>query len=187
MTSGGPPDALNDRHRLLATYIALGYTNEEAGRELDLAPNRISIIRQSPLFAHEVEQERRRIRTQITADALGLLHQEALPSVRRLAELRDQSDNLNVALGASNSIVDRVVPKTLRHEEERTLRIVFDAEVLAEMREALVEDGAFVEVEEALALPDPEGVHRADPGPRLESLDDVLAALRADEALAEPA
>ncbi len=179
-----PPVALNGNHRLLATYLALGYSNEECARELDMSANRIATIKQSSLMAFEVEQERRRIRERITADALGLLQAEAVPSVKRLAELRDQNDNLAVALGGANSILDRVVPKSTRHEEERVLRIVFDADALGEMRDALIEDGVLADVEaacadvEQAALTD---LPRALRASLVSTLEDVIVEARAAE------
>lgn len=199
ISSGGPPDTLNDRHRLLASYIALGYSREDAAAKCGISKGRVDTIMTSPLMTHEIAQERRRIRERITADALGLLQQEAVPSVRRLVGLRDQDDNRTVALGATNSILDRVIPKTTRLEEDRTLRIVFDAEILTDMREAMIEDGAFVDVEEALGQATASGEQPAPmvspPPPAVASrtraglatLADVLVELELAEALAEAA
>lgn len=184
MASNGPPDTLSDRHRLLATYIALGYSNEDAGRELKMSAQRVSIIRQSPLFVHEVDSERKRIRERITTDAVTMLGTEAVPSVRRLVELRDQNDNLAVAKGSADSILDRVIPRQVKHEEERTVRIVFDAETMTELRETLIEDGVLADVEAAALAELPRALRTS----LVATLDDVIAEARAAElSLAESA
>jgi len=119
----------------------------------------------------EIERERRRIRERVTTEALEALADEALPTVRRLVGLRDQDESLPTALGAANAILDRVVPKTQRVEDERTIRIVLDAEALTQMRDALVEDGVLEH--EVLGEPLPE--EPAQDVPQLLSLDRAMA------------
>src|SRR3990167_2804019 len=98
---GGPPLKVGNRHRLLIALAAMGHSNEEIAQQLALHPVRVSVIRNGP----EVKTAIERLQQQMTQESLGTFMDkivaQAEPTLERLKELRDQDDELPVALGAA--------------------------------------------------------------------------------------
>lgn len=140
-TRVGHPKRLTERHRLVALMLAAGRTNVEVAHLTGLSPNRVSILRTSPLFQQLVEQERETIRRQAVEAVIHRLNGQAGPTLDTLINLRDQRQNLQVALGAANSLFDRVVPRQTAHEETRTLAVQFSRADVHDMLSVLAERG----------------------------------------------
>ena len=184
MASGGPPDKLNDRHRLVATYRSLGWTWPAIAAKVGLNPVRLSLIGQSPLFQAEVA----RLRHEFQSGTLEMVSQriaaEAVPSVNRLSDLRDQGSNLMVARASASDLLDRAVPKKTQVDETRTLRLSLSPEAVSLMRQAMHEDGAGAEDAELVAAVEARPATRNGDRPAIhvETFDEALAALQEAEA-----
>ena len=142
---------LTDRHKMVATRLAMGDTTREAAQHTGYSEVRVHRIKKFPAFQAEVERERERIREEMTSEGLALLRKEMRPTIRRLVALRDQDLKLAVAARAADSILDRVIPRQEHKQEDKTLRIVLDVQALSEMRDAVVAAG--IEDAEILSLP----------------------------------
>jgi len=175
MASGGqPPDTLNERHRLMVLLVALGWSNAEIGKALDYSPNRVSIIRQSPLFKSFVAREQERLAAEIRTrhlDAIELLQADTPDNIAfirnlRLGKIDDDGvprgidpDTLDVArlrLDAAKTLLDRQVPKRSEGTTETTIRITLE------------DRRRFEEVDREFAIP-------------VESLPDALAGMAAQD------
>ena len=137
---GGPPLKIGERHRLLITLAAMGHSNEEIAQQLNLHPVRVSMLRNSP----EIKMAIERLQQQMTQESLGTFMDkivaEAEPTLERLKELRDQDDELPVALGAAKELWESVVPKRTRHEEDKTVRLIVEGGDLKLLAQAIAED-----------------------------------------------
>ena len=111
---GGPPLKIGERHRLLITLAAMGHSNEEIAQQLNLHPVRVSMLRNSP----EIKMAIERLQQQMSQETLGTFMDkivaEAEPTLERLKELRDQDDELSVALGASFNSSHRVGSNSIK-------------------------------------------------------------------------
>jgi hypothetical protein len=110
MVTGGPPDTINDRHKLMALDRAMGATYQDIADKYDYAYNRISIIFQHPLMRELVAKYQGEIAGKATEKAANLavrLDGLAPRAVDKLAELMDKSEMDTVQLAASKEILDR--------------------------------------------------------------------------------
>ena len=77
------------------------------------------------------------------AQAADALRQRILDdgprNVDRIFELRDQDDNLSVAKGAAELLLDHQLPRVTRHEEERHVHVHISAQEVGEGRRVLAE------------------------------------------------
>lgn len=140
MATGGPPDTLTARHRMIAMLLASGRSQVEIAQAVGMSANRISIIASSPMFQALVREFQGEL-LQRLADVTERLHAEALPTLEKLVHLRDGGAKEEVQLGAANSLADRIpaLAKKVKHEEERTLRILYGHDVEAVL-EAIAEE-----------------------------------------------
>jgi len=137
---GGPPLKVGERHRLLIDLAAMGHSNEEIAQQLALHPTRVSTLRNGP----EIKMAIERLQQQMSQETLGTFMDkivaEAEPTLGRLKELRDQDDELPVALGAAKELWESIVPKRTRHEEDKTVRLIIEGGDLKLLAEAIAED-----------------------------------------------
>jgi hypothetical protein len=127
----------------MALMLAAGKSTREVATTLGFSENRVGIIKGSPLFQALMRQEQGHLRAAALAGIADRLNGQADPTLTRLVELRDQPADLKVALGASNSLADRIpaLSRRVRTEEDRTIRVVFGAAEVRQMIEASAEDG----------------------------------------------
>jgi hypothetical protein len=125
---------------MIAMLVANGQTNVQIAAIVGMHPNRIGTITGSPLFQALVREYQRELLNKL-ADITERLHAEAMPTLNKLVALRDTGAKEEVQLGAANSIADRIpaLAKKVKHEEEKTLRILFGHDVEA-ILEAVSED-----------------------------------------------
>jgi len=138
---------LTHRDHRVAFLLAIGRPPTEAGRAVGYGKKRLSNLHLNPTFVALIEQYRQEFFTQTAHTLNERLLADAPTTLKRLQELRDQRDDLKVALGASAHLFDRQVPKRTHHDEERTVRIIFSAEERAACKEIEAEAEA-LDVEE---------------------------------------
>lgn len=135
-----PPVKLRPKHHLLAYLIAAGRRDSECAEILGYSPQRITQIKHSPLFQHEVKSAMAELRERSMTDFAEWLTQETPRTLKRAAELRDQDDSLPTAASVTLALLDRISPKVTKHEEERNIRITLDRRDTRAMAMALAED-----------------------------------------------
>jgi hypothetical protein len=158
--------------------LAVGRRPREVAESLGVSEKVVQTAMASPLFHEFVRQTQAEIKERLLADVVEKLAAEAMPTLLRLIELRDQGRDLKVALGASRELFARHVPAKTQVEEQRTLRVLLGHDVedvfqaIAESRgETYVrlhdraipavaepveaEDADFVDDEAAAAEPEP--------------------------------
>lgn len=148
------PARLSNRHKVAAYLYAAGKRQTEIAELLGYHPNRLSIITKSPLFQAYVREIQGELRGRVVdnvADVTRLLAEEAEPSVRKLALLRDGASEERTQLGAAKSLLEFAVPKRSIVDEDRTVRVKFDGTALERMARVLDEvppvEAEFAEVE----------------------------------------
>ena len=143
-----PPERLSPRHVLVALMVAAGKSNRDIGAAVGLSPNRVSTIRQSPLFVELVRQTQRELREQTVGTVVDRLYarlgEQADSTLDALVEFRDQRGDLKVAFGAAAKLFDKLLPTRTEHQDERTVRVSFNARELRQMVTALAEDNGGV-------------------------------------------
>jgi hypothetical protein len=140
MTSGGPPDTLNERHHLAAMLLAAGYRGTEVAAAVGLHPNRLSLIKsQSPLFRAQVADLQRELRDAVRDDALAILERAAGPAAAFLeALIGDEGAPLRERRQAAEGVLDRHPAIAKRNApQDATIKITFTTADLASMRAAL--------------------------------------------------
>ena len=146
MVSGGHPEQLTPRHKIIALMIAAGWKQKDIAIELGFHENRVSIIASSPLFRVQVYEIQKQMREGLIEDVNELIKAEALPSVRKIVELRDGAEAETVQLAAATSILDRAAPKITRHEEDHSLTIYLSKDDVGVMDEVAEELGEVIDV-----------------------------------------
>ncbi len=147
MVSGGHPEQLTPRHKIIALMVAAGWKQKDIAVELGFHENRVSIIASSPLFRVQVHEIQKQMREGLIDDVSELIKAEALPSVRKIVELRDgEQVPETVQLAAATSILDRAVPKITRHEEDHSLTIYLSKDDVGVMDEVAEELGEVIDV-----------------------------------------
>jgi hypothetical protein len=129
MASGGPPDRMSPRHRLIAMLVAAGRPHVEIAETVGLHPSRIATIAGSPLFQALVREFQSDMVARIS-DVTARLHAEAGPTLAKLLSLRDGAAKEETQLAAANSLADRIPALSRKTQEgERTLRVLLSADV----------------------------------------------------------
>jgi hypothetical protein len=124
-------DTPTPKQQLCAWMAAIGLRAPEIARRLGMRESTVRTLQTSPLFQTLVRDVQRQIETRLLDDVVERLVAEAPATLARLVELRDQGKDLRVALGAANSIADRIQPlsKKVRVEEERSVRVLMTHDV----------------------------------------------------------
>jgi hypothetical protein len=129
VASGGPPDRMSPKHRLIAMLVAAGQSNVEIAETVGLHPSRIATIAGSPLFQALVREFQSDMVARIS-DVTARLHAEAGPTLAKLLALRDGAQKEETQLAAANSLADRIPALSRKAlEGERTLRVLLSADV----------------------------------------------------------
>jgi hypothetical protein len=129
VASGGPPDRMSPKHRLIAMLVAAGQSNVEIAETVGLHPSRIATIAGSPLFQALVREFQSDMVARIS-DVTARLHAEAGPTLAKLLSLRDGAAKEETQLAAANSLADRIPALSRKAlEGERTLRVLLSADV----------------------------------------------------------
>jgi len=142
--TGGPPDKLSPRHLLAATLEAAGIRRDEVAARVGMTYGRLSIVAMSPLYKAAVAAESDALRERIQSthhEELTALWPKAIAAKH---DLLNQRENLSVLNAASDSVLDRVLPRRRAGDEggERVLHVRLSAETLDTMRRVLEEDPA---------------------------------------------
>lgn len=152
MAANGPPQSLNEKHKLVALMVIGGATNVEIATALDFHPTRIAAIRSSPLFQALVDQHRRELQARTVGGVIDLILGEGLASVEALVRLRDGAENESVQRSAASDLLDRnpQVARITREDHRAETRVIFDTESLRRLANAVAEDGG---IDEAVVIP----------------------------------
>lgn len=133
----------------MMVYLVLaGHKTEAISEKLQLSRRRVQVIRASPLFKTKLNAARAELKSRTMEDFIARISREAMPNFEFFVEMRDNPEYHNedsrARIQAARSIqteVDRVYPRVTKHEEERSIRISFDQQMLQQMAAALAEDG----------------------------------------------
>jgi hypothetical protein len=156
--------SLAHRQQLIAWMLAVGRKPREIAEALAVSEKIVERAMASPLCQDLIRQAQAEIKERLLADVIEKLAAEAMPTLRRLVELRDQGRDLKVALGASRELFARHVPAKTQVEEERTFKILFAHDV-EPLLEAIAEQHGRPYVRPARAIPadvDTEGADFVD-------------------------
>ena len=103
---------LNSRHKVMVSYKLRGMTNVQIAKALGISEVAVGYITNSGVFQEELARraaEVEKIDNDDIVNNLGIaraaLEREALPSVMKLAEIRDNAIEPNLARQAANDIV----------------------------------------------------------------------------------
>ena len=140
VTKGGPGSAAAaSRHRLAALMMAMGKSREEIASTLGYTKlATLDALTKSPMFQQEVETYAREIRESLLTNFADRIVSEGDATIDRLISLRDQEDDLSVALGATKAIMERIMPRRAVENPTQIL-INISAEDLAPALSALDE------------------------------------------------
>lgn len=187
----GMPKRLNERHKLAALLIATGKRRIWVCRRLGMAPNRLSVIQQSPLFRVLVEQYQREFISQgmqttinkVLAD--GPANVEFLRKVRDgmepdVKEIDDPNDRMRHRLKAAESLFDRQLPRRMETESQASVHVTVEATRRELAEDACAEVGAPIDITPVSKVP-----RLAPPVAVLvpKALDDVIAEYEAREVM----
>lgn len=126
-TGGGgnrPPETLNESHKAMARMEAANCTDAQIAAATGYHINRVVAVRASPLYKAFLASLSKEINAQTVFDVaaeIGKLAQTAVETKRKLMERLD--DHPAVANAASDSILDRVMPKRTGHDVESTVNV----------------------------------------------------------------
>jgi hypothetical protein len=176
MASGGPPDTLRERHRLIAYLDIAGKRNGEIAKILGYTESRVSIIRNSPLYVALCNELRVELKDQTIGGIVDRLQGEAGRTLDVLIELRDHAEGEPTRLGAANSLADRItkLQRVNKVEEERTVKIVLDGAAMAAMAQAHREVNAITSAPPAVRTV-PAIAHEVPDEVRARSLEESIA------------
>lgn len=134
---------LNPRHHKILEFVLSGWTNKQIASHLNMSPQMISIVINSPSFQHEVSLRREKLETMSdqrrvdsdqdvtdaikkgTRDAVALL----LGSIKSVDE--------NVAIRASVEILDRGGFPKVSKIESKNLSVVMDADMMKLLQDTI--------------------------------------------------
>lgn len=113
---------LRSRHIVIMDMLIAGSKQSEIAKQLGMTQAGISNVVNSPLFKARLAERRAELNKELTQDyvstvnqAKGLIEEAALKAAKRQADAVE-SENENVALRASQQILDRVFGKTDDHQ-----------------------------------------------------------------------
>ena len=99
-----PAGSLAPRHQLIAWMVAVGRKPQEIAKTLGISEKIVERAMGSPPFQAFRRQTQAEIKERLLADVVQKLAAEAMPTLNRLIELRDQPRDLKVSLGASREL-----------------------------------------------------------------------------------
>src|SRR5262245_36042435 len=146
--------SLSPRHQLIAWMLAVGRKPREIAEALAVSEKIVERAIVTPAFQAFLHQTQAEIKERLLAEVVEKLAAEAMPTLERLIQLRDQGRDLKVALGASRELFARHVPAKTQVEEERKIRILFGPDVEALLEAVAEQEGrAYIPPVRAIAAP----------------------------------
>ena len=141
------PQKLNDRHRLMALMVVGGAKDKEISEVVGLSASRLAVVKKSPLFQEQCERYREQLdakRLDTMAAVMNRLQAEAMPSVERLAYLRDNEDGFvpaSVQRAAAADILGYTISKHGNESNETRQMVVISEEAFTRVAQVMVEAG----------------------------------------------
>lgn len=175
MASGGPPDALNSRHYEIAALDAAGYTNVEIARITSSNANRISIVKQSPLYQALLSLERKKLQDCRRDSVVGRMEELTDLAFTAKRDCLEQRENLSVANAAADSVLDRVLPKVKEDVGERVLHVKLSVDEATRLRRVMLEDADDIDVTPPGLTPIEEAIVDAVAPPEEDDDEDAVA------------
>lgn len=134
---------LNPRHYKILEFVLAGVTNKQIAERLNVSPQMISIVINSPSFQHEVSLRREKIDSmknqrlvESDQEVVDAIKQGTRDAVRRLLSSIGSTDE-NVAIRASVEILDRGGFPKVSKIESKNLTVVMDADMLKLLQETV--------------------------------------------------
>lgn len=149
MANNTYPLVLKPRHELAAMLMATGrYTDKEIAEKLHMAPQRLAVVKRSPLFQVLVTKFKERVHEAIYQDAVSEVMEDAPQNIKVLKQLRDgdfmDPKVARVQLGAAALLFDRQVPKTVHTTREVTGTVTLEKKDASRLAAVAAEDDAEV-------------------------------------------
>ncbi len=130
-TIGLQPQRMTSKIKLIMLMDIAGYSASQIAQEIGLGINRVSIIRNSPLYQEQKAIEEEQLKERVIekkSDRIAsgdpteaFLKKEALTSAIKIAELRDEAKSEFVKLNAARDLLDRGGYKS--YTEKTTLSV----------------------------------------------------------------
>lgn len=137
---------LNPRHYKILEFVLTGLTNKQIAERLDVSPQMISIVINSPSFQHEVVLRREKIESmqnqqivESDKNVVDAIKEGTRNAVDKLLSSINSPDE-NIAIRASVEILDRGGFPKVSKIESKNLTVVMDADMLKLLQETIVMD-----------------------------------------------
>lgn len=149
------PTRLTDRHKYIATLLALGYSHKRIAEIVEMSYVRINVLANTAIMRSEVAEQRKRLSSDLsTARAVPSLAREGIEIAAKI--MRDEAEN--------SGLRARIALKMVEHEiGQPTKKIEHSGSLVKDMiqllRGEMKEEAETIEVEshEVLEqLPEPE-------------------------------
>ncbi len=134
---------LNARHYKIIECVLNGWTNKQIASHLDMAPNAISVIINSPSFQHEVSLRRATIDgmrnqrlVESDQDVTDAIKEGTRAAITKLVQSIESADE-NVAIRASVEVLDRGGFPRVSKIESKNLSVIMDADMLKVLQETI--------------------------------------------------
>ena len=130
---------LSHRHHRVALLAASGMKSPEIAADIGMHPNSVRKYLCDPQIQVLIEG----FKKQFVERCASTLEQQMIAdgpnTFKRLTELRDQTRNPKVSLGACGILFDRQAPKKTMHQEDRVIRFEFSKDDKARIGQVLDE------------------------------------------------
>ena len=167
------PKVLTPRHCLVVTLAYRGIAWDKIGKRTGYSKSRITQVLSSPAGKAYMDSLLRADQELVLRDPIEEvkkeLADEALPSIRKLAKLRDTSQAERVQLSAANSLLDRTVPRKVQQAPPAATFMLPDTvaeRLLAALGEAGLKREA-IEAETVEAIEPPSQTPTSSPPPAM--------------------
>lgn len=130
---------LTPRQREVATLSAMLLAPADIAERLGYSIYSVRDILKRPDIKDLVLQLQTDRAAKMSDDLMQRILDDGPRNVERIFELRNQDDNLSVAKGAAELLLERQLPRTTRHQEERHVHIHLSREDMAEGQRVLAE------------------------------------------------
>ena len=137
---------LDERHLKAIAAILKGKTRNEVAADVGVHPTLIWQWRQDPVFAAELERQRRDVSDAVRDQVTAHLQEAAPPAMMQIAALASKANSEKVRLQASQDILDRAdFGAVIHHEHEHTVTLT--PEVMGFVIQVLKEEGKTIDAE----------------------------------------
>lgn len=134
---------LNPRHYKILEFVLTGLTNKQIAERLDVSPQMISIVINSPSFQHEVALRREKLDAmknqrivESDMEVVDAIKEGTRAAVKTLISSINSTDE-NIAIRASVEILDRGGFPKVSKIESKNLTVVMDADMLKVLQETI--------------------------------------------------